>query len=132
MSHCVAKECANPVKARGLCPGHYFRWVREGKPEITAFAAAQTPLTPRRRQASARRQADPAATPRAAAPEPATPRAGGAADDQGKPSVELSVVRLPVGTQAIGVFSLCDHVTIVLPNGQVVLQVSCSHADIIR
>jgi len=36
---CAAGGCARPARSRGLCAAHHARWVGNGRPDVTSFAA---------------------------------------------------------------------------------------------
>lgn len=46
---CGVTTCERGAKGWGLCQGHYLRWVKQGRPELDAFAASTDPRWERQR-----------------------------------------------------------------------------------
>ncbi len=46
---CRVAGCRRAARGRGLCQGHHLRWLKQGRPEVDAFAAATEPGWQRQR-----------------------------------------------------------------------------------
>ncbi|MCA1702680.1 MAG: hypothetical protein LC808_05190, partial [Actinobacteria bacterium] len=46
---CRVGDCRRPARGRGLCQGHYLRWVGEDRPDLGLFAESTDPRWRRQR-----------------------------------------------------------------------------------
>ena len=46
---CHVQQCQRPTRGRGLCQGHFRRWISEGRPAVDVFAANTDPRWQRQR-----------------------------------------------------------------------------------
>jgi integrase len=46
---CHVQQCQRPTRGRGLCQGHFRRWIGEGRPAVDVFAASTDPRWQRQR-----------------------------------------------------------------------------------